>query len=262
MIFQNVQLLDGTGSPPRAADVSIENGRIAYIDAANAERQTRNTEPLDAEGAYLAPGFIDSHTHDDLEILHRPEHPSKIRQGVTTVVVGNCSFSNYPSGEYLGQHLGSLLGEVKSGDLFPDFESYRRTLQNNGIVLNVVSLVGHGSLRLAAMGFEQRKATAGELAKMCDLLEEQLQQGAHGLSLGLVYPPSAFAHREELVRLAKVVKQYDRLLAAHIRSYEGGLLASIEEFLDILRASEVRGCCRIFRLPANRTGAQCRLHSS
>jgi N-acyl-D-amino-acid deacylase len=241
MIFQNVQLLDGTGSPPRTADVSIESGRIAWIAARNTERQARNAERLDAGGAYLAPGFIDSHTHDDLEILHRPEHPSKIRQGVTTVVVGNCSFSNYPSGEYLGQHLGSLLGEVKSGDLFPDFESYRRTLQNNGIVLNVVSLVGHGSLRLAAMGFEQRKATAGELAKMCDLLEKQLQQGAHGLSLGLVYPPSAFAHREELVRLAKVVKQYGRLLAAHIRSYEGGLLAGIEEFLDILRASEVRG---------------------
>jgi N-acyl-D-amino-acid deacylase len=241
MIFQNVQLLDGMGSPPRTADVSIESGRIAWIDARNAERQTRNAERLDAEGVYLAPGFIDSHTHDDLEILHRPEHPSKIRQGVTTVVVGNCGFSNYPSSEYLGQHLGSLLGEIKSGDLFPDFESYRRTLQTNGIVLNVVSLVGHGSLRLAAMGFEQRKATASELAKMCVLLEEHLQQGAHGLSLGLVYPPSAFAHREELVRLAKVVKQYDRLLAAHIRSYEGGLLASIEEFLDILRASEVRG---------------------
>jgi N-acyl-D-amino-acid deacylase len=254
LIFRNVRLIDGTGSPPYPADVVVENGRVAQIGPArNSEPGTRsarrslgevgNPELIIAEGAYLAPGFIDAHTHDDLVVLHQPDHPAKLRQGVTTVVVGNCSFSNYPSAstDDLKHHLGSLLGEIESDDLFPDFSSYRNCLDKIGLGLNVVSLVGHGSLRLAVMGFERREPTQNELDAMCGLLEVQLQQGAHGLSLGLVYPPSAFAHREELVRLAKVVKQYDRLLTAHIRSYEGGLLASIGEFLDILRASEVRG---------------------
>jgi N-acyl-D-amino-acid deacylase len=243
LIIQNVQLLDGTGSPPRAADVAIENGRIASIETRNAKRQTPNTERLDAEGAYLAPGFIDSHTHDDLAVLYQADHPAKLRQGVTTVVVGNCSFSNYPTAgnNDLKQHLGSLLGDIESDDLFPDFASYKNRLQKTGIGLNVVSLVGHGSLRLAVMGFEQREPTETELENMCRLLEKQLRQGAHGLSLGLVYPPSAFAGRSELVRLAKVVRQYDRLVAAHIRSYEGGLLTSIAEFVDVLRESEAKG---------------------
>jgi N-acyl-D-amino-acid deacylase len=253
LIIQNVQLLDGTGFPPRTADVAIENGRIAYIEARNAKRQlvrrslgevgTPNAKRSDAEGAYLAPGFIDSHTHDDLAVLHHPDHPAKLRQGVTTVVVGNCSFSNYPTAgnDDLKQHLGSLLGDIESDDLFPDFASYKNRLQKTGISLNVVSLVGHGSLRLAVMGFEQREPTETELENMCRLLEKQLRQGAHGLSLGLVYPPSAFAGRGELVRLAQVVRQYDRLVAAHIRSYEGGLLTSIAEFLDVLRESKAKG---------------------
>jgi N-acyl-D-amino-acid deacylase len=253
-ILRNVRLLDGTGSPVRPADVAIENGEITQIDAPRSQelgtrpvrrslREVGNAELIDAGGAYLAPGFIDSHTHDDLAVLHQPDHPAKLHQGVTTVVVGNCSFSNYPSigSDDLKQHLGSLLGEIESDDLFPDFASYGNRLRTNGIGLNLVSLVGHGSLRLAVMGFEQSEATDHEMDKMCCLLEEQLQQGAHGLSLGLVYPPSAFAGREELVRLAKVVKQHDRLLAAHIRSYEGGLLSSIDEFLDILLASGAKG---------------------
>jgi N-acyl-D-amino-acid deacylase len=253
-IFQNVRLIDGTGSPAYPADVVVENGRVARIGPVrNSEHETRparrslgevgNPEYVIAEGAYLAPGFIDSHTHDDLAVLHQADHPAKLGQGVTTVVVGNCSFSNYPTAgnDELKQHLGSLLGDIESDDLFPDFTSYKNRLQKTGIGLNVVSLVGHGSVRLAVMGVEQREPTEIELENMCHLLEKQLQQGAHGLSLGLVYPPSAFAGPSELVRLAKVVRQYDRLVAAHIRSYEGGLLTSIAEFLDVLRESEAKG---------------------
>ena len=253
-IFQNVRLIDGTGSPAYPADVVVENGRVTKIGPVrNLEHQTRparrslgevgSTEHLSGGGAYLAPGFIDSHTHDDLAVLHQVDHPAKLRQGVTTVVVGNCSFSNYPTfgNDDLKQHLGSLLGDIESDDLFPDFISYKNRLQQTGIGLNVVSLVGHGSLRLAVMGFEQREPTETELENMCHLLEKQLRQGAHGLSLGLAYPPSAFAGRSELVRLAKIVRQYDRLVAAHIRSYEGGLLTSIAELLDVLRESEAKG---------------------
>ena len=114
--------------------------------------------------------------------------------------------------------------------MFVDFSSYRDRLNAAGIALNLVSLVGHGPLRLAVMGFARREATTGEIDQMCRLLGRQLNQGAHGLSFGLAYPPSAYAGRGELVRLAEVVKEYDRLLAAHIRSYSGELLEVSRNF--------------------------------
>ena len=240
IIIRNARVVDGTGAPWYKADVGIFGDRIAavgkFIEATALEQ-------IDANGSYLSPGFIDSHTHDDVALLDDPQHAAKLFQGVTTVVVGNCGFSNYPSAgkEETFQHLASLLGEIKRNQMFVDFSSYRERLNATGIALNLVSLVGHGPLRLAVMGFARREATTDEIDQMCRLLGRQLHQGAHGLSLGLAYPPSAYAGRRELVRLAEVVKEYDRLLAAHIRSYGGELLESIQEFLDILKASGAKG---------------------
>ena len=240
IIIRNARVVDGTGAPWYKADVGIFGDRIAavgkFIEATALEQ-------IDANGSYLSPGFIDSHTHDDVALLDDPQHAAKLFQGVTTVVVGNCGFSNYPSAgkEETFQHLASLLGEIKGDQMFVDFSSYRDRLNATGIALNLVSLVGHGPLRLAVLGFARREATTDEIDQMCRLLGRQLHQGAHGLSLGLAYPPSAYAGRRELVRLAEVVKEYDRLLAAHIRSYGGELLESIQEFLDILKASGAKG---------------------
>ena len=166
-------------------------------------------------------------------------------RGVTSIVVGNCSFSLYPAptqaAELLRGHFGGLLGETARSEVFADFTGYRAALEAPGIALNLISLVGHAALRLAVMGYERREATAAEIAAMQALLAPQLRAGAAGLSLGLVYPPSAFAGRAELVALAETVRQEGKLLAAHVRSYEGGLLESIEEFIDILAASRVSG---------------------
>ncbi|MBV9642925.1 MAG: D-aminoacylase [Verrucomicrobia bacterium] len=240
IIFRNARVVDGTGAPWFRADVGVFGDRIAAVGKIN---EATALEEIDAKGSYLSAGFIDSHTHDDVALLDDPHHAAKLLQGVTTVVVGNCSFSNYPSAgeEETLQHLASLLGEVKPKQMFHDFSSYRSRLNAAGIALNVVSLVGHGPLRLAVMGFARREATRCEIDQMGRLLGQQLQQGAHGLSFGLAYPPSAYAGRRELVRLAEVVNQHDRLLAAHIRSYGGELLESIQEFLDILQASGAKG---------------------
>ncbi len=133
-----------------------------------------------------------------------------------------------------------MLGHTAPEEIFDDFSAYRERLEQ-GIAINVVSLVGHAALRLAVMGYENRPATPDEIAEMERLLDRQLAQGAVGLSLGLVYPPSAFADLGELVALAKVVKARGRLMTAHVRSYEDRLVEAIEEFIGILRLSGAAG---------------------
>lgn len=241
-LIRNARIVDGTGAPWYRGDVLIEGGKIAavgpHLDGAGAE-------VVEADERYLAPGFIDTHTHDDLMYLRQPDRREKVAQGVTTVVVGNCSFGLFPhvAGRegLLRDHFASLLGPVREGESFADFAGYRTALEKPGIAINLVSLVGHASLRLAVMGWESRPATAAEREAMASLLDTQLREGAHGLSIGLVYPPSAWADEAELLALAEVVARHDALLAAHVRSYERELPQSIEEYLALLKKTGARG---------------------
>jgi N-acyl-D-amino-acid deacylase len=241
-LIKGARVLDGTGAPWFRADVRLSGGHIAAIGP---DLPADGAAVTLAESRYLAPGFIDAHCHDDLAFLREPDRPEKALQGVTSIVVGNCSFSLYPAPPHaidlLRGHFGGLLGETARDEVFADFAAYRDALEAPGIALNLISLVGHAALRLAVLGYERRAATAAEIAAMQALLAAQLQAGAAGLSLGLVYPPSAFAERAELVALAETVQRAGGLLAAHVRSYEAGLLASMEEFIDILSAAKVPG---------------------
>ncbi len=240
--IKDARVLDGTVASWCRADVQIMDGRIA---AAAPQLPASGATIIAAEGRYLAPGFIDAHCHDDLAFLRDPDRPEKALQGVTSIVVGNCSFSLYPAPPHatdlLRGHFGGLLGETARSEVFADFSGYKAALEAPGIALNLVSLVGHAALRLAVMGYERRAATPVEIAAMQALLAPQLRAGAAGLSLGLVYPPSAFAERVELVALAETVRQAGGLLAAHVRSYEAGLMDSIEEFIGILATARVPG---------------------
>ena len=242
ILIRNARIVDGTGAPWFRSDIRIAAGRIASVGTGLA---AAGATVIDARDRYLAPGFIDAHCHDDLITLRDPQRLEKIVQGVTTVVVGNCSFSLYPapSGSRgpLAEHFGALLGKTEDREIFSDFSAYRTALEDKGAALNVVSLVGHAALRLAVMGYEERPATPAERQDMQALLARQLEQGAAGLSLGLVYPPSAYADEAELVALAETVRDHGKLLTAHIRSYEGGLLTSTDEFLSIVRASGSAG---------------------
>ena len=241
-LIKGARVLDGTGAPWFRADVRLSGGHITGIGP---DLPTAGAAVTQAEDRYLAPGFIDAHCHDDLAFLREPDRPEKALQGVTSIVVGNCSFSLYPAPPHaidlLRGHFGGLLGETARSEVFADFAGYRAALEAPGIGLNLISLVGHAALRLAVMGYERRPATPADIAAMQALLAAQLRAGAVGLSLGLVYPPSAFAERAELVALAETVRAEGGLLAAHVRSYEGGLLASIEEFIDILATAKVPG---------------------
>jgi len=241
-LIRNARVIDGTGAPWFAGDLRIGGGRIAAIGAS---LPLDGAELIEANGCYLAPGFIDAHCHDDLICLREPDRPEKALQGVTTLVVGNCCFSLYPattgSGEMLRQHFSGLLGETRADEVFDSFDDYRQALEKPGMALNLVSLVGHAAIRLAVLGYERRAATDDEIKTMQALLAAQLSQGAAGLSLGLVYPPSAYADDRELRALALTVQAHGRLLTAHIRSYEAGLLDSIDEFVSILRSSGAAG---------------------
>jgi N-acyl-D-amino-acid deacylase len=242
LLIRGARVIDGTGAPWFAGDVRIGDGRITSVGPS---LPVDDVGVLDANGRYLAPGFIDAHCHDDLICLREPERIEKAVQGVTTLVVGNCSFSLYPatprSAEFLRQHFSGLLGETSTDEVFDSFAAYRDELHRRGSALNLVSLVGHAALRLAVMGYERRPATAAERTTMQTMLAHQLADGAAGLSLGLVYPPSAYADEAELVALAETVKAQGKILAAHIRSYEAGLSASTDEFLGILRNANAAG---------------------
>ena len=229
-----------SASGTERADALLAGGRIAAVGPG---LRSDAAEVVEGRGRFLAPGFIDAHCHDDLITLRDPARPEKSLQGVTTVVVGNCSFSLYPatvgSRDSLRRHFSSLLGETDPQEIFADLAAYRERLHAQGAAVNVVSLVGHAAIRLAVIGFEMRSATADERGRMQNLLAAQLDQGAVGLSLGLVYPPSSYADEAELIALAEIVAERGKLLAAHVRSYEAGLFAAIDEFIAILR---VAGC--------------------
>jgi len=237
-LIRDARVVDGTGAPWFVADVLLRDGRIAEIGKSIA---ADGAQVIEAKGLYLAPGFIDAHCHDDLICLREPGRIEKIAQGVTTLVVGNCSFSLYPatvqSAPSLRKHFSTLLGEVSPDEVFDSLASYRAAIHQRGLALNLVSLVGHAALRIAVLGHERRAATDAECAQMQALLARQLEAGAVGLSLGLVYPPSAYADRNELLALARTVEQHGKVLAAHIRGYEGDLLESIDEFVDLLKSS-------------------------
>jgi N-acyl-D-amino-acid deacylase len=234
LVLANGRILDGCGNPWFWGDLAIQDRRIAAIAPPGTLQGKRK---LDAGGQYIAPGFIDIHTHSDLSILINRRAESAIRQGVTTHVIGNCGMSPAPLDL---QHLGVMrsywglaldLPEVIWG--WRTFGQYLDTLQEGGLAINIASLAGHGALRLAVMGFDDRPPTVPELEKMKTLLAEAMGAGAFGMSTGLVYPPGCFAATEEIIALCKVVAHYHGIYASHIRGERETILEAVAEAIRI-----------------------------
>ncbi|MGI9093278.1 MAG: N-acyl-D-amino-acid deacylase family protein [Mycobacteriales bacterium] len=231
---------DGSGGEPRANDVVVENGTIAAVEPPG--RLGHDRLPiLDVSKLVVAPGFIDVHSHADNAPLLAEDDTTKILQGVTTEVVGNCGFSLAPS---MGEHAAELADLL--GRLFPieevswrGIESLWTATDSAGYVTNYAPLVGHGTLRIAAMGMQDRSPSPAELDVMTSLLDECLDAGAFGFSSGLIYPPGMFAHTPELVRLAGRLRD-GRLYATHLRNEGARLLESIDEALTIGRGASCR----------------------
>ena len=232
-------VVDGTGAPGYRADVGVAAGTITAIgDLRAAEAADR----LDATGHVVAPGFIDPHTHSDRTLLVSPEAHSKVRQGVTTEVIGNCGASPAPC---VGPFADEIRGQSGDGsppepaEAWETFGSYLDTLRAAQPSVNVLSLVGHVTLRIAAMGFAYRPPTPEELARQRELLVEALDAGALGLSSGLMTPPSNYSETEELVSLAETLHEHEAFYFTHVRGEGAPVFRATAEAIEIAERARV-----------------------
>jgi len=240
LVIANGRIVDGCGNPWYYGDVAVRGGRIAAIGAAGA---LRGRVVVEAGGRYVAPGFVDPHTHSDISILQHPRADSVVRQGVTTHVTGNCGMSPAPlSAAHRDEALHNWAHYWDISGVAWDWTSFRQyleALELAGGAINIAPLVGHGALRLAVMGLAERPAGEKELARMERLLDAALRAGAHGLSTGLVYPPGCYASTDELVRLCRVVGRHQAMYTTHIRGERETILEALAEALAIGRECDV-----------------------
>jgi N-acyl-D-amino-acid deacylase len=236
LVIRGGHVIDGTGSPGWDADVSLRDGRIVAIEPRGA-RAARRT--IDARGQVVAPGLIDIHTHSDFTLPLDPRAESKIRQGVTTEVVGNCGFSAAPALPGRAPLLAEYLSSSAPGLAFRDtsFAEYVDTFPRTSV--NVILQVGHNTLRLMTAGMDDRPLTAAELTQMEGLLEEALAAGAWGLSSGLFTAPGGAAPPEEIHALARVLRRHDATYASHVRDEANGVFDAVREAIAVAEASGV-----------------------
>ncbi|WP_027119264.1 N-acyl-D-amino-acid deacylase family protein [Natronorubrum tibetense] len=236
-VVRNARVIDGTGAPWFDGDVAISDGRIAAVGDVTGSGGTE----LDADGAVVAPGFIDIHTHSDFTLPANRDAHSKVRQGVTLEIVGNCGTSAAPRyGEgaedvdegFAYRGVGEVV-DTSAWESMGDYLDHLEGADAGGVSLNVGSLIGHENARIPVLGYEDREPTADELEEMKAIVDEALSDGAVGLSTGLIYTPGAFADTEELVALAEVVADHDKLYATHMRSEGDEIFEALEEAIEI-----------------------------
>jgi N-acyl-D-amino-acid deacylase len=232
--IEGATVIDGTGRSGARTDVGVRGETIVAVG--DLSRESAGTV-LNATGRVLAPGFIDMHSHSDWRLWSNRRAESKIRQGVTTEVVGNCGFSPAPvATEFLDEMRAFALYVPRGMDFgWRSVGEYLRAFDRDGTALNVVQLVGHGTLRIAAMGFARRPPTSGELGLMQRLLADAMQEGAWGLSTGLIYAPGSYATTDEIVAVARTAARYRGVYASHIRGEGATLLDAVREAIQVGR---------------------------
>ncbi|HLQ42810.1 MAG TPA: amidohydrolase family protein, partial [Thermoplasmata archaeon] len=238
LVIRGGRVLDGAGSPWRIADIGIRNGRIAKVGRVG---RAKSANSVDASGKYVAPGFIDIHTHSDIGILVEPTAECAVRQGVTMHVIGNCGDSPAPiSDPYRELAVRRFEYYVQARDWnWSTYGEYLDFMAAQGVGINIAGLVGHGSVRLATMGFEERPPTRDERRQMKAHVDEAMRAGAFGMSTGLVYPPGCFAATGEIVELAQVVARHHGFYASHIRGERETIVEAVRECIEI---GERAGC--------------------
>ena len=232
LIIKNGIIVDGTGSSPFRADIAIVKDIIAKIGDLTGERAEKI---INARRLYVAPGFIDMHNHSDVSIFVIPTADNYIRQGVTTIVIGNCGSSPAPITELNRSFVKDSWRPYSEEVAFTweTFGEYLDKLDELKKSVNIVPLIGHGTLRSAIMGTEDREPTQKDLKNMKELLIEALEKGAYGLSTGLIYVPGVFSKTDEIIELAKVVAKYNGIYASHIRNEGTRLIDAVNEVLRI-----------------------------
>lgn len=250
LVIRDADVVDGSGEPSYRADVVIDDGRIVSIvkeAAAAGCQRPRARRELDAEGLVLSPGFIDMHAHSDLALLRDPDHSAKAAQGVTLEVIGQDGLSYAPVDDRtLAEVRRAITGWNGYGDDIDfDWRSVGEYLdrldhgfEGRGIAVNAAYLIPQGTVRMLAVGWEDREATPQELDRMRQLVAEGLEQGAVGMSSGLTYTPGMYAKDAELTELCRVVASYDGYYCPHHRSYGAGALEAYEEMVALSREAD------------------------
>lgn len=233
ILIKNGHILDGTGNPWYKANVGIKDGKIASIGALD---KTEAKVIIDASGLMVAPGFIDMHTHSDFQYLVNPRAESKIRQGVTMEVIGNCGSSAAPMVDDVRERLLKTVPFLKEAAVNLEWSTmaeYIERLERQGVSLNVAPLVGHGTIRACVMGYEERAPTSDELDEMKGLVAEAMEDGAFGMSTGLIYTPGSYAETGEIIELCKTIAKYGGIYTSHIRGEERTLKKAVMEAIEI-----------------------------
>ncbi len=235
-LIKGVLVVDGLGGPAFRADLAIADGRIAEIGEIDGDAD----RIIDGRELAVAPGFIDIHSHTDAGLLVDPTAQSKITQGVTLEVSGNCGFSSAPCVDEPGRaELDDWRERHGIEENWQSMAEFLSVLERRGVGVNFATLVGHSNLRAAAVGLADRDATPSEIKQMQALAREAMEEGAFGVSSGLIYPPSCFANTSELAALAEAVAPYGGFYASHIRSEREAIVEAVAEAIEIGRRGGV-----------------------
>ncbi|MEC5423314.1 D-aminoacylase [Virgibacillus sp. C22-A2] len=240
MIIKNGQVYDGSGNPSTKVDLGIKDGKIAEIGQLHLSKA--ETE-IDAEGLAVSPGFIDTHSHSDL-LCTKPEiHKIRLLQGITTELHGQDGISiapvNSETKPLWQEQLKALDGDI--GDWpWESVEDYLTYLENIPTAGNIMHLVPHGNVRTLVMGFEERAATEEELEQMTELVKKGMEEGAVGVSSGLIYPPNVYSNKEELIAICKGAAKYDGIFVVHIRNESSKSLEALDEVVGVARQTGIR----------------------
>lgn len=247
VIIRDGMIYDGSGDESYRGDVAINGDEIAAVGVLNGARADLEVE---ADGLAVAPGFINMLSWAVESLIHDGRSQSDIRQGVTLEVMGE-GFSFGPLNDAMKK--SNPRGMLGNEDIQYDVEwttlgEYLEFLERRGVSTNITSFVGSSTLRIHEVGYDDRSPTTDELANMCALVRQAMEEGAVGLSSALIYPPASYAETSELIALAKVVAEYDGLYISHLRSESDTFLEALHEFMAILKATDIRG--EIYHLKA------------
>jgi N-acyl-D-amino-acid deacylase len=236
LVLSGGLVVDGSGGQPFEADVGIKEDRIVAVGDLSQKRADRR---IDVRGLVVAPGFIDLHSHSDIAFLVNPRAESKVRQGVTTEVLGVDGGSVAPLTEEMRLRRQETADRRYGLQLdWTDFDGYFRRLGQQGVAVNVVTLVGQGTVREYVIGMEGRTASTAEIVQMQELVRQAMAQGVWGLSSGLEYTPGSFASTEEIIALSRTMTG-EGVYATHIRSEDERLLEALDEAIHIAKSAGV-----------------------
>ena len=241
-LIKNGTIIDGQGTLAFVGDVLVEDDRIVEVIPSGERQNFKTSEPqnlIDASGLIVSPGFIDAHTHSDAYLVIEPDAPSKVTQGITTEINGQCGGSVAP--RYGEARLSSDWAAVLGGRLtWRSLAEYREVLAAAKPAVNTVQFIGHNTLRSSVIGYAARAAGDEDLREMSRLLDESLDAGGWGLTTGLIYQPGKYSTPAEVVALAKVAAAKGGYYATHMRSEGDNILEAIDEVIELVKATGIR----------------------